>query len=80
MRHAFFTNQEPEVGGFIKKCFDKKWYRGKVENMDEVDEEGTTLYHIVYDDGDEEDLHYEECRRLHNLYLKEGWSSGSEDE
>ena len=32
--------------------------------MDEVYEEGATLYHIVYDDGDEEDLHYEECRRL----------------
>ena len=34
---------------------------GSITDIDVDDETGEKLYHITYDDGDEEDLDYDEC-------------------
>ena len=34
---------------------------GSITDIDVDEETGEKLYHITYDDGDEEDLDYDEC-------------------
>ena len=34
------------------------------------DDNNIVLYHIMYEDGDEEDLTYTLCRDSYNLYIK----------
>ena len=68
----------PKVGMPIAKFFpntnkkgdkDEKRYCGTIVGVD-VDDNGEDLYHIVYDDGDEEDMHTRECRMSCLLYNK----------
>ena len=49
------------AGQPIKKKFGRKYFRGIITDNKEVDDYGKQLYHIKYDDGDEEDLYHEEC-------------------
>ena len=47
------------------KMFVDKWYTGSVTKVD-VDSDDDILYHVVYEDDDEEDLsfiEYSKCRR-----------------
>ena len=44
----------------VAKKFDGVWYRGRITSID-VDDKGKRLYHIEYNDGDREDMHYKEC-------------------
>ena len=44
-----------------------KRFCGSVATVD-ADHDGKNLYHIVYDDGDEEDMHIRECRMACKLY------------
>ena len=50
----------PEVGMTVQKDFDGEPYWGSITAIDE-DDNGVKLYHIKYDDGDEEDMDYDEC-------------------
>ena len=53
----------------IAQNFDDGLYHDSITTID-VDKEGTKLYHIVYEDGDEENIHYRKCRFAHNLHIK----------
>ena len=44
----------------VLKEFANGKYWGTITSID-VDEKENKLYHIEYDDGDEEDLEYNEC-------------------
>ena len=50
----------PEVGMAVQKDFDGEQYWGSITAICE-DDKGGKLYHIKYDDGDEEDMDYDEC-------------------
>ena len=52
-----------DVGTEVKKVFGDQPFTGVVVWTD-VDDDGKTLYHIMYEDGDEEDLHYSECKLI----------------
>ena len=57
---TILTRQEPAVGMTVLKEFANGKYWGTITSID-VDEKENKLYHIEYDDGDEEDLEYNEC-------------------
>ena len=59
----------PLKDGRVAKTFDKEVFLGTITGVD-FDENGLELYHIMYDDGDEEDLHYRECRNAVCLFKK----------
>ena len=48
---------------------DERRYCGTIVGVD-VDDNGKDLYHIVYQDGDEEDMYTRECRMSCLLYIK----------
>ena len=50
----------------------RKVFSGKITNTDVDEINGDQLYHVVYEDGDEEDLTHRECRfrYRYNLHIK----------
>ena len=44
----------------VRKLFGKHWYRGTVTEKWQETEKGLGLWHIVYEDGDQEDVEYAE--------------------
>jgi len=49
------------IGTKVLKKFDSKFYKGEVKQLyNAEDESEPTLYHVVYEDGDNEDLDHEE--------------------
>ena len=72
------------VGAQVAKDFGKGLglYRGQVDRI--YNDDGCVLYHIAYEDGDEEDLDYEECveavelrKKIENGEIDE-WELGDE--
>ena len=66
------NNIDPQIGMRVAKMFVNEGeggdsgdvrtlFSGTITSTD-VDGGGNDLYHVVYDDGDEEDLNLEECR------------------
>ena len=51
-------------GSQVAKMFGKDLFYGSVTEV----WKGKKLYHVVYDDGDEEDLDLSECRRAILLF------------
>ena len=50
--------------------FDSEPCRGKITDIDvDEDDKNIVLHHIMYEDGDEEDLTHALCRDTHNLYI-----------
>ena len=43
-------------------------YRGHIVSIDE-DGDGVVLYHVKYEDGDDQDLDESECRKSIDLYI-----------
>ena len=48
-------------------------YRGHVIDIDSDEDDGSVLYHIRYEDGDQEDMNETDCR--HDIFV---YCSGSE--
>lgn len=57
------TDPDPEivVGDQVVKMFGDKWYTGRITKVDVDKDDDTTLYHVVYEDDDSEDLSFKEC-------------------
>ena len=53
--------EDLDVGTTVLKMFNGDPFRGHIESIDTDKKSGRRLYHIVYEDGDEEDLHHNEC-------------------
>ena len=49
-----------QVGDQMRKVFGDEVYEGTVVSFDEEKDSGTKLYHVIYNDGDEEDFY--ECQ------------------
>ena len=43
------------------------WYRGHVIDIDSDEDDGSVLYRIQYEDGDQEDMNEAECR--HGMFM-----------
>ena len=75
----------PKVGSRITKMFKDEdtdvasLYRGSITSI-EPDDDGNDLYHIVYDDGDEEDLDLRECGCACVLHIKTQDSQNSDSD
>ena len=54
----------PKKGDKVMKLFSGDPYRGTVSTIDIDEKTGKQLFHIKYDDSDEEDLELDECRRV----------------
>ena len=50
----------PKKGMSVQKDFNGELYWGTITAIDE-DDKRKKLYHIKYDDGDEEDLYHDDC-------------------
>ena len=61
------------MGMPVAKNFDTELFRGHITSIN-VDNNGLKLYHITYDGGHEEDMHYEECSEC----IKKASSDSSE--
>ena len=48
---------------------DAKLFYGRITSIDSDEKDGTVLYHILYEDNDEEDLTYADCRSTFLLYI-----------
>ncbi|KAL7565128.1 hypothetical protein ACA910_021509 [Epithemia clementina (nom. ined.)] len=51
------------------RCTQAGCYEGRVESVLEL-EDGLSLYHIVYEDGDQEDMEHAEVREAHAKYQR----------
>ena len=58
------------IGRLIMKEFDGKYYLGKVAAWLTADDEDDALFHVVYEDGDEEDLNESEADELIRAYRR----------
>lgn len=61
----------PKVGNQVIKHFNvigKQWHKGVITNIGREKKTNKELYHIVYRDGDEEDLYKEQIQDIRNHY------------
>lgn len=60
--HPAEARKDPLLGANIRKRFGSKWYYGEVTAIDQCMKTGDRLYHVVYEDGDQEHLAARELR------------------
>ena len=72
------------MGTEVAKVFDGALFRGVIVYVDEDESDGTVLYHIKYEDDDQEDLSVKDCadaiklhRQIENGEIDE-WTIGDE--
>jgi len=72
------------VGSQVAKVFGGELFRGSIVDVDEDEGDGTVLYHIEYEDEDQEDLSSKDCadaiklhRQIENGEIDE-WTIGDE--
>ena len=72
------------MGTEVAKVFDGELFRGVIVDVDEDEGDGTVLYHIKYEDDDQEDLSVKDCadaiklhRQIENGEIDE-WTIGDE--
>ena len=65
------TDPDPEIvmGDQVVKMFGDKWYTGRITKVDVDKDDDTTLYHVVYEDDDSEDLSFKECITCRRAFL-----------
>jgi hypothetical protein len=68
------TSGEACVGKTVMKQFVEGLFKGKVVTA--IKKRGSFLYHVVYEDGDEEDLNDQEFDEAYALYLSEKDKTG----
>lgn len=51
-----------QVGDRMRKVFGKRTFEGTVVSLDVCNETHKTMYHVVYEDDDEEDFYKEQLR------------------
>ena len=61
--------QELSIGVPVSKKFGTRYFHGVIVSSD-VDDKGRTLWHIKYDDSDEEDLSDSECTEVARNHRK----------
>ena len=75
-----FPNLTIKVGVKVIKDFGddggEGWYRGHVIDIDSDEDDGSVLYHIQYEDGDQEDMNETECRDAIFMYSQIGHLRG----
>ena len=54
------------MGSQVAKVFGGELFRGSIVDVDEDEGDGTVLYHIEYEDEDQEDLSSKDCMCRHN--------------
>ncbi len=72
------------MGSQVAKVFGGELFRGSIVDVDEDEGDGTVLYHIEYEDEDQEDLSSKDCadaiklhRQIENGEIDE-WTIGDE--
>ena len=72
------------MGTQVTKVFGGELFRGSIVDVDEDEGDGTVLYHIEYEDEDQEDLSSKDCadaiklhRQIENGEIDE-WTIGDE--
>ena len=72
------------MGTQVAKVFGGELFRGSIVDVDEDEGDGTVLYHIEYEDEDQEDLSSKDCadaiklhRQIENGEIDE-WTIGDE--
>ena len=56
------------MGSQVAKVFGGELFRGSIVDVDEDEGDGTVLYHIEYEDEDQEDLSSKDCADSNKLH------------